>query len=117
MSNALFQIGPLKAPGSDGFLARFYHCNWAVLNSEITAAVLEFFNSGIMSDDVNYTAIVLISKVLHPKGLKDFRPTSLCNVIYIVSKRLVNQLCPLLMDLILENLSPFILARLIFDTL
>ena len=43
ISNALFQIGPLKAPGCDEFPARFYQQNWAVLKDEIVAAVQEFF--------------------------------------------------------------------------
>ena len=43
VSDALFQIGPLKAPGMDGFPARFYQRNWAVLKKEIIAAVLNFF--------------------------------------------------------------------------
>ena len=92
VSNALFQMGPLKAPGTDGFPARFYQHNWAVLKSEIIAAVLDFFVTGIMPEGVNDTAIVLIPKVPHPKELKDFRPISLCNVVYkIVSKCMVNR--------------------------
>ena len=80
------------------------------------AAVLEFFKTGIMPDGVNHTAIVLIPKVPHPKELKDFRPISLCNVVYkIVSKCLVNHLRPMLSDLISENQSAFVPGRLISD--
>ena len=87
ISNALFQIGPLKAPGCDGFPDRFYQRNWETLKVEIVAAVQEFFTRGIMPDGVNDMTIVLIPKVPHPRELKDFRPISLCNVVYkIVSK-------------------------------
>uniref|UniRef100_A0A8I6X7Y2 Reverse transcriptase domain-containing protein n=1 Tax=Hordeum vulgare subsp. vulgare TaxID=112509 RepID=A0A8I6X7Y2_HORVV len=116
VSNALFQIGPLKAPGTDGFPARFYQRNWAALKTEITAAVMEFFASGSMPEGVNDTAIVLIPKVPHPKELKEFRPISLCNVIYkLVSKCLVNRLRRCLSELISENQSAFSPGRLISD--
>ena len=116
ISNALFQIGPLKAPGCDGFPARFYQWNWATLKVEIVAAVQEFFSSGVMPDGVNDTTIVLIPKVPLPRELKDFRPISLCNVVYkIVSKCMVNRLWPLLTELISENQSAFIPGRLISD--
>lgn len=39
ISDALFQMGPLKAPGSDGFPARFYQRHWEVLKSDVVAAV------------------------------------------------------------------------------
>jgi hypothetical protein len=104
ISDAMFQIGPLKAPGPDGFLARFYQRNWGVLKSEIIQAVLQFFDSGHMPEGINGTSIVLIPKIDDPKELKDFRPISLCNVLYkIISKCLVNRLRPILGDVISEN--------------
>ena len=74
----------------------------------------EFFDTVIMPNGVNDTMIVLILKVPHPKELKDFRPISLCNVVYkIVSKCMVSRLRPLLYELISENQSAFIPGRLI----
>ena len=35
ISDALFQIGPLKAPGPDGFPARFLQRNWDLLKEEV----------------------------------------------------------------------------------
>ena len=88
-------MGPLKALGKDEFPARFFYKNWAVMKGEVVLAVKEFFRTGHMPHGVNDTVIVLIPKVDHPVRLTDFRPISLCNVIYkIVAKCLVNRLRP-----------------------
>ena len=69
-----------------------------------------------MPNGVNETSIVLIPKCPHPEELKDFRPISLCNVIYnIVSKCLVNWLRQMLQDIISPTQSAFIPGRLITD--
>jgi hypothetical protein len=46
IGDALFQIGPLKAPGTDGFPARFFQRNWATLKAEIINGVKLFFLQG-----------------------------------------------------------------------
>uniref|UniRef100_A0A8R7VBS1 Reverse transcriptase domain-containing protein n=1 Tax=Triticum urartu TaxID=4572 RepID=A0A8R7VBS1_TRIUA len=116
ISDALFQIGPLKAPGPDGFPARFFQRNWGVLKEDIIHAVKKFFHTGTMPEGVNDTVIVLIPKVKNPQSIKDFRPISLCNVIYkIISKCLVNRLRPHLDGMISPTQSAFIPGRLISD--
>jgi hypothetical protein len=90
ISDALFWIGPLKAPGPDGFPARFFQRNWDVVKQDVIKAVQKFFDMGQMLPGVNDTFIVLIPKKDEPELLKDFRPISLCNVIYkVVSKCLL----------------------------
>jgi hypothetical protein len=90
ISDALFWIGPLKAPGPDGFPARFFQRNWDVVKQDVIKAVQKFFDMGQMPPGVNDTFIVLIPKKDEPELLKDFRPISLCNVIYkVVSKCLL----------------------------
>ena len=112
IGDALFQIGPLKAPGPDGIPARFYQRNWASMKEEIVPAVKEFFREGRMSDGVNETSIVLIPKISQPESLKDFRPISLCNVLYkIVSKCMVNRLRTILDEIISESQSAFVSGR------
>jgi hypothetical protein len=93
ISDTLFQIGPLKAPGPDGFPAHFFQRSWPVMKEDIIRATQEFFETGIMKEGVNDTCLVLIPKVPFSETLKDFRPISLCNVIYkVVSKCIVNRL-------------------------
>jgi hypothetical protein len=114
--HALFQIGPLKAPGADGYLARFYQRHWGTLKTDVRRAIKEFFATGHMPEVVNETVIVLIPKKDNPELLSDFRPISLCNVLYkVVSKCLVNRLRPLLQDIISPTQSAFIPGRLITD--
>jgi hypothetical protein len=113
---ALFQIGPTKAPGPDGFPACSYQRNWSTLKEDIIAAVKNFFRDGDMPEGINDTAIVLIPKIKNPITLKDYRPISLCNVLYkVVVKCLVNRMRPLLHDLISESQSAFIPGRMITD--
>jgi hypothetical protein len=91
ISDALFQVGPLKAPGPDGFLVRFFQKNWATVMSDVIKGVQNFFSTGNIPQGVNDTVIVLIPKKDDSEVLRDFRPISLCNVIYkVVSKCHVN---------------------------
>lgn len=65
-------------------------------------------------DDVNGTLITLILKVSNANNVTNFRPISLCNIIYkIVTKSLANRFRLVLRDVISKAQSAFELDRLI----
>ena len=113
---ALFQMHPSKAPSPDGMTALFFQKYWHLVGFDVSHAVLDFLNSGRMLGCINFTHIVLIPKVKNPQYMSQFRPISLCNVIYkIISKVLVNRMKVMLPTVISESQSAFVSGRMITD--
>jgi len=52
------------------------------MKENVTVAVLGFLNGGELPEQINRTVLVLIPKVANPQELTQFRPISLCNVLY-----------------------------------
>ena len=90
---ALSQMAHLKALGLDGFLAVFYQDQWSLVGEEVVKAVRGFFRIGIIDPEINFAHIALVLKKNNFVGVSDFRPISLCNVVYkILSKVMANRL-------------------------
>ncbi|XP_074271526.1 uncharacterized protein LOC141595457 [Silene latifolia] len=82
----------------------------------VTSAILRFLNSAIMLKEWNNTLIVLISKVDKPELVSQYRPISLCNVVYrLASKCLANRLKLVIPSLISDSQQVFVPGHLMSD--
>lgn len=79
---ALKEMAPLKAPDPDGMPPLFYQHFWPLFYGDITRVVLSWLNSSTLPSPVNNTLITLIPKSKSLVCVTEFRPISLCNVLY-----------------------------------
>ena len=115
---ALNQMEPLKAPSSDGLPPLFFQHYWSSVGVDVTEAVLSCLASGVIPPSINQTFITLIPKVKSLIKVFEYRPISLCNIIYkLVSKVIANRLKGVLPLIILESQSAFQSDKAIFDNI
>ena len=104
---------PLKAPGPDGMPPLFFQHFWPLIGNVVTKTILNF---GIVPPKFNETHIVLIPKIKEQKKVTDYRPISLCNVVYkLASKAIANRLKKILPSIISDTQNTFMHGRLITD--
>jgi hypothetical protein len=102
---ALFDMGPYKAPGEDGYPAFFF---------QVYHYVNQVWSNPSLISSINNTLLVLIPKVDKPEFISQFRPIAVCNVVYkIITKVIVNRIKPHLDGIISPYQSSFIPGRTI----
>ena len=86
------------------------------MGADVISGVLSCLKDGSLLKKLNHTNICLISKTRNPESVKEFRPISLCNVVYkIIAKVLANCLKRVLPSIISETQSAFVPSRLVSD--
>lgn len=91
----------------------FYQKHWDTVGEEVRKSVLDFLNSDFFEPGFNSTYITLIPKCGSASSVSEFRPISLCNVLYkLIANALANQL---MFVLISPSQSAFVPNRLIID--
>ncbi|KAL5740942.1 hypothetical protein ACOSQ2_030122 [Xanthoceras sorbifolium] len=113
---ALKHMDPLKAPGPDGLPVLFFQKFWVEVGPGVVRAVLSILNEGASFGSMGEALVVLIPKVKNPVRINEFRPISLCNVVYkLVAKVMANRLKVVLDKVISPQQSAFVPGRLISD--
>ncbi|XP_074300279.1 uncharacterized protein LOC141631518 [Silene latifolia] len=116
VTNALNQMKPCKAPGPDGLNANFFQTFWHIIGNDVADYVIKCLDGREDITNVNHTHIVLISKIKEATELNNYRPISLCNVVYkLISKVLVGRHKAFLDGLIKFEQSAFIPGWLTSD--
>lgn len=98
---AIRSMGKFKSPGLDGVQPLFYQDCWEVVGDSVVRFMLQFLESGVLPKDIDDALIVLIPKVTKPEMITQFRPISLCNVLFkTITKTLVGRLKKVITKLI-----------------
>jgi len=111
-------MGKLKAPGPDGYQPIFYQECWEVVGQSVARFVLDFFVTGILPEGTNDALVVLIPKLAKPSTIMQFRPISLCNVLFkTITKTMMRRLQNVMSKLVGPAQSSFIPGRLSTDNI
>ena len=79
----------MKAPSLDGMPALFLKIFWHIIGEDFSKAALLILNERGGVGKWNNKLITLIPKFKKPKLVKDFRPISLCDLIYKIVSRVI----------------------------
>ena len=90
---ALHGMNPDKAPGPDGFTARFYTACWEIIQKDLTKMVMKSQRCSKIGGSTNSSFLALIPKEKGAQSFSRLRPISLCNTGYkIITKVIANRL-------------------------
>jgi hypothetical protein len=118
LKNILFLFKKERSPGPDGWTAEFFSHFFYLVGPDLLQMVEDTRIKGKISSSLNSTFLVLIPKENCSSTFNDFRPISLCNLVYkLISKVISNRIKPILeTNLSVEQLG-FLKGRRIQDAI
>lgn len=88
------------------------------MGEDVRSSVISFLEGERLPIGMANAFLVLIPKINKPESIKQFRPISLCNVMFkLVTKVIVNRLKEIMEDLVSPNLCNFVPRRQIRDNI
>lgn len=105
---ALHEMGSYIALGPDEFHAAFFKRTWLTTGPAIVTLVKHVMARSALPKGLAEVLLVIIPKNEYPTAIIQFRPLSLCNVTYKITKLLTNRLKRVLGNLIAPAQSSFI---------
>jgi len=86
-----------RSPGPDGWTTEFFIFFFDLVGEDLLQMVEDSRLKGHISGSLNSTFLVLIPKTDSSLSFNDYRPISLCNLVYkLISKVIANQIKPFL---------------------
>ncbi|KAI0522499.1 hypothetical protein KFK09_004878 [Dendrobium nobile] len=112
----LEQLGGNTALGNDGVTNSFIKAYWGIIKTDFWKAIKHFSVNGEFNEEWKETFIVLIPKVSNPILPSNYRPISLCNKVYKVAAKIIqNRLAMVIPKLISMEQTTFIKRRSLLD--
>jgi len=113
---ALSDMEPDKAPGPDGFTARFLQVCWQIVEKDLYKMILKSQNCQKIGGSTNSAFLALILKEKGAKDFNRFHPISPYNIGYkIITKVITNRIKGILPSIIPENQGGFVQGRHLAD--
>lgn len=86
----VFSLNGNSASGLDDFTGVFYQTCWDIVEADIVAVVIAFFQEKSLPKSITHTNLVLIPKKARVTSFSEFRPISLSNFINKIISRILH---------------------------
>jgi len=107
-----------KSSGRDGWSVEMYLHFFEIMGEDLLDLVEETRTSGSINGSINSTFIAMIPKRNKTNHFGDYRPISLCNLVYkVISKAITNMIKPFLSRFLSEEQLGFLGGRQIQDAI
>jgi hypothetical protein len=112
----VLQMEHNKAPGPDGFSAKFYQSCWAIIKDDLIELFWDFHNGNLPLFSLNFGKIILLPKSREAMLIQQYRPIYLLNISFkIFTKVSTNRISQIAQKVISPSQTAFLPGRNIME--